>query len=182
MSADRTLRFLSRRAAVGSLGAGGMALALGAHAAIAQNGTPASFAGHPLVGAWVVDPDADTPGGVPSLLVFTADGIVLAPAAGFAGAWEATDARTARSTICGLVEGATSGYLILRGDIVVDAAGTEASGPYTRTVVAPDGNVLTTSDGTRTMRRIPVESGDAGTPLRGFPTWTPAPAEATPAG
>jgi len=71
MTTDPTERSVSRRTALAGLGAGGLGLALAATAreAEAREATPASLAGHPIVGAW----NAMTPGG-PSLAVFAADG------------------------------------------------------------------------------------------------------------
>ena len=42
----------------------------------AQDGTPAAtLAGHPLVGAWVLNTNADDPANPPTLASFSADGI-----------------------------------------------------------------------------------------------------------
>jgi len=62
---------LSRRAALGGVGAAAAALSLGhLQRAAAQDATPDAMANHPIVGAWMVT----TPAG-PSLAVFFADGI-----------------------------------------------------------------------------------------------------------
>ncbi len=62
---------LSRRAALGGVGATAAGLGLGhLNRATAQEATPDAMAAHPIVGAWMVT----TPAG-PSLAVFFADGI-----------------------------------------------------------------------------------------------------------
>ena len=53
------------------------------------------------------------------------------------------------------------------------------NGPYTVTIVGADGTVQATVEGTGRSSRLPAESGEPGTPLAGFPTWTPATPEAS---
>ena len=93
---------VSRRTALASLGAGGLALAAVTRQASAQDATPAAMAGHPLVGTWIVDPEPDNPANVPSLVTYSSDGIVIDPAAGFAGSWKPTGPRTAVFTLSGI--------------------------------------------------------------------------------
>jgi hypothetical protein len=67
----RSRTSLSRRTALGGVGAAATALGLGhLHRVAAQDATPDAMAAHPIVGAWMVT----TPAG-PSLAVFFADGI-----------------------------------------------------------------------------------------------------------
>jgi hypothetical protein len=136
--------------------------------------------GHPMVGTWIVDPERDNTADVPSLVVFTPDGIVVDPVAGFAGSWQATGPRTGVFTLSGIDAGSGS-YLVIRGTFEVDVATDTMSGPYSVTIVGADGTVLATTQGTNRLTRLPAQSGDAGTPLAGFPAWTPAtPTPATP--
>jgi hypothetical protein len=132
-----------------------------------------------VVGTWIVDPEPENAANMPSLVVYTSDGIVLDPVAGFAGTWEATGARSAVFTLSGIFEDGT--YLVIRGPTEVDAATDTITGPYTVTIVAADGTVLNTVEGTGHSTRLPARSGEPGTGLAGFPVWTPAPPEATPA-
>ena len=58
--------------------------------------------GHPLVGTWLLDTNADDPANAPDVIVFTADGAYISvDAEGFPnhGVWEATGERTAGLTI-----------------------------------------------------------------------------------
>jgi hypothetical protein len=151
------------------------------------------MAGHPLVGAWVIDVSAEAPGQpqeatvAPNVTVFTDEGIVLnaAPGAGTdVGAWEATGPRTAALTFVGLIqEEGFAGSVVIRATVEVDAAGETFSGPYSYTVVAADGTVADAGRDTSRGVRIPVEPVEAeGTPPAAVPTWTPeTPAAATPA-
>jgi hypothetical protein len=64
---------LSRRAALGGVGAAAAALSLGnLDRAAAQEATPDAMADHPIVGAWMVTTAAG-----PSMAVFFADGIII---------------------------------------------------------------------------------------------------------
>jgi hypothetical protein len=160
---------------------GAFAVGYGHHDAAAQDATPTSMVGHPLVGTWIVDPEPENPANTPSLVVYTADGIVIDPVAGFAGSWRATGPRTAVFTLSGISE-ETGSYLVIRGPVEVEEATDATNGPYTVTIVGADGTVLATDQGTGHATRLPAESGEAGTPLARFPTWTPAtPEAATPA-
>ena len=143
----------------------------------AQDATPDAMADHPLVGTWIVDPEPDNPANTPSLVVYTADGIVLDPVAGFAGSWQATGPRTAVFTLSGIFE-ETGSYLVIRGPVEVEEATDTIDGPYTVTIVGADGTVLATDQGTGHATRLLAESGEAGRPLAGFPTWPAATPEA----
>ena len=161
---------------------GSFAVGLSHRGADAQDATPAAMVGHPLVGTWIVDPEPDNPANVPSIVVFTSDGIVIDPVAGFAGSWEATGPRTAVFTLSGIFEDGSGSYIAIRGPIEVDEATDTSTDPYTVTIVGADGTVLATDQGTARLTRLPAQSGDPGMPLAGFPTWTQAtPEAATPA-
>jgi hypothetical protein len=175
MTTSQATHALSRRTALAGISATGLGLALAAttHHASAQDATPTSMAGHPMVGTWIVDPERDNTADVPSLIVFTPDGTIIDPVAGFAGSWQATGPRTGVFTLSGIDAGSGS-YLVIRGTFEVDEATDTMSGPYSVTIVGADGTVLATTQGTNQLTRLPAQSGDAGTPLAGFPAWTPA--------
>jgi hypothetical protein len=154
----------------------------------AQNATPAAggMAGHPLVGSWIIN----DPTGSPSITAFTADGIVVdteTQGGVGIGSWAITGDNTAAFTFAiPLAGGAQQGLIVIRGTLTVDAAGKTLSGPYSFTVTSNTGAVLASGNGQVTGTRLPVEPIAAGgTPLAGFPTWTPqqqgAPPAATPA-
>jgi hypothetical protein len=110
MTTLRTRDHVSRRAALAGLGAGGLAVALGAtgHPAAAQD-APTDAASHPIVGAWLVSPRS--PNGGFESISFGADGTVIqgwtvsaADQQGVTfsgsglGVWEPVDARTVAFT------------------------------------------------------------------------------------
>jgi hypothetical protein len=163
------------------------------HAAVrAQDATPtpgAATAGHPLLGAWMVD----DPTGTPSVTAFTADGVVVDTETdgGVAiGSWAPTGPTTAAFTmVLPLTDPGFPGTVVIRATVEVAADGQHLTAPYSVTVVQPDGTVLFSQTGQVTGTRLPIEPVAAiGTPLAGFPTWTPeepggpATPEATPAG
>jgi hypothetical protein len=180
MTTSNTIPSLSRRTALAGLGAGSLGLALAAttRQAAAQDATPTSMAGHPIVGTWIVDRNPENASEPPTAIVVTADGGWIDPVLGVAGTWQATGPHAAVWTAIGLIDGGAGGYFALRTAGEIDEAGTTFAGTGSVTIVAPDGTVVTTiasgpaSHGTR-LRVDPVEAG--GTPLPGVPTWTPAP-------
>jgi len=94
-----------------------------------------------------------------------------------AAAWEATGPRTATVTFAGLAGGPGSGAsFVIRADVEVDETGERFTATHSFMLVAADGTVLTSvpEGGTASGTRLPAQSGGAGTPLAGFPTWTPA--------
>jgi hypothetical protein len=98
---------VSRRTALASLSAGGLGLALGATAALpvaAQDATPATMAGHPLVGAWMVDRVPNDPTDMPTANIISSDGTVSDPIVGGAGIWQPTGPSTANFTLAPLAE------------------------------------------------------------------------------
>jgi hypothetical protein len=148
----------------------------------AQDGTPP--AGHPLIGAWLADTDADNPDNPPSLFIFHDDGTyVQADPDGTTGvgAWEATGPTTARLTAVFLGQdeaGAFGGSATVRASIEVDAAANTLTAQFTLDFAGPDG--MSTGEmgpGTATAERIvveemgtpvaPMELGPAGTPAAG---------------
>ena len=178
MTTSNTAQSVSRRTALAGLGAGGLGLALAAttRLADAQDATPTSTAGHPLVGTWIFDKDIANPSEPPSVVVFTADGGLLDPSEGVAGAWQATGPRSAAWTLVDFLTEGPAGYVVVRSTAEIDEGGDALAGPYSFTVVAADGTVLASGEASSTAVRLPIEPIEAGgTPLAGFPTWTPAP-------
>lgn len=92
--------------------------------------TTASLANHPLVGAWLLDTDAEDPENVPSLATFSSDGTYLeVDVDGTAiGVWDATGERTADLTILFFDEG---GSYKVRAAVEVDETGEQLSASYT---------------------------------------------------
>lgn len=142
---------------------------------------------HPLVGAWVIDPEAADPANPPSFDAFMADGTLVNIGSDGAsvGSWEATGPRTATMTFTGLVaDGGGTAYFVIRGNLEVDESGDHLTGSHSFTLIGADGTVIASAEGAGARgTRIPSEPLDkGGAPLPGFPTWTPAaPAEGTPA-
>ena len=156
----------------------------------AQDGTPVATAGHPLVGAWVVDTSAEDPAGPqqatvpPDVTVFTDEGTVI-DSTPFGetgiGAWEATSSRVAALTVVIPVEEEDfAGSVIIRATVELDTTGETFSGPYSYTVVAADGTVVDAGRDMVRGMRIAVEPVEAeGTPLAAIPTWMPEAAAAS---
>ena len=153
-------------------------------ATVAQDATPAAAAGHPVVGTWLADTDADNPDNPPSLLTFHADGAYLevdADGAVGVGSWAATSERVAALTFHYLFAdeaGAGAGTGTVRATVEVAADGQTFTASYTLEFAGPDGaSAGEFGPGTATGERIAVE------PM-GTPTGTLADlfaAEATPA-
>ncbi|HVL25793.1 MAG TPA: hypothetical protein VM450_17010 [Thermomicrobiales bacterium] len=145
-------------------------------ASAVQGDAPSDLSGHPAVGTWVVTV-VDAPEAAPSLMMLLSDGIVLdASPAGHtgAGSWEATGERSATVTFVYVNEDAGGRYLataVVRASIEVDDSGDSLTAHYAVTVVAPDGKVLSSNEGTASGVRVPVESEESGgTSLTGYPT------------
>ena len=134
----------------------------------AQDATPTATGGHPLVGTWLLDTNADDPANPPEVTVFTADGAYISvDAEGFPnhGVWEATGERTAGLTIVspGMEEDAFAGTFIVRASIEVDESGDSFTAQFTGEFVDPDGvESGEFGPGTATATRIAVE--EMGTP------------------
>jgi hypothetical protein len=183
MTAHIPADHVSRRAAFMGISALGLTAALGQSTVLGQEATPLPTVGHPLVGTWVVDRVPDESTEPPTLIICTSDGIVFDPLGATGGAWQATGPRSAAWTLVGLFDGGSAGYLLVRTAVDVDDAGMAYSGTSSITLVNPDGSIQGTFPATPRANRMPIEPVEAGgTPLAGFPTWTPSPpAEASPA-
>jgi hypothetical protein len=138
--------------------------------AVAQEGTPAATAGHPVVGAWLLDPDANDPANLPSLAIFHDDGTYLevdADGGSGIGTWQATGPTTAAATFLyhGRDEsGGFAGTVKIRATAAVDAAGNALTAEYTLEFIGPDGTSSgEMGPGTATAERIAVEP--MGTPV-----------------
>jgi hypothetical protein len=139
--------------------------------AAAQEATPTTMTGHPLVGTWLLDTNADDPANAPEVVVFTADGAYIsvdAEAFPSLGVWEASGERTATLTIVspGVEEeedGAFVGTFMIRATIDVDETGDTFTAQYTGEFVEPDGTGTGEyGPGTATATRITAEA--MGTP------------------
>ena len=134
----------------------------------AQEATPTAMGGHPLVGAWLLDTNADDPANAPEVTIFTADGAYISvDAEGFPnhGVWEATGERTAGLTIVspGMEEDAFAGLFMVRASVEVDESGDSFTARYTGEFVDPAGTESGEfGPGTATATRIVVEA--MGTP------------------
>ncbi len=181
MKSPRCTLSVSRRTALAGLGAGSLAIAVAARQATAQDATPTAMAGHPLVGTWIFDKDIATMTDVPSIVVFTADGGLLDPSEGVAGAWQATGPRSAAWTLVDFITD-PHGYVAIRSTAEIDDSGNALAGPYSVTIVGADGTVMFSGEASSTATRFQIEPIEAGgTPLAGIPTWEPAPPpDATP--
>jgi hypothetical protein len=142
----------------------------------AQEASPDAMTGHPLVGTWIVDRNPADPSEMPTTNVITADGGLIDPSVGAAGVWTVTGPDTADFTLIAIFAEAGGSYFVVRGSLVVDAAGDTATATVSQTHVAPDGTVLDQmAQGSSNYLRLRVEPQDAvGQPLAGFPAWTAA--------
>lgn len=119
--------------------------------------------GHPLVGAWLLDTNADDPTNGPEVTIFTADGAYISvDAEGFPnhGVWEATGARSIGLTIVspGMEEEGFAGKFVVRASIEADETGDSFTAQYTGEFVTPDGTETGEyGPGTATATRITVE-------------------------
>jgi hypothetical protein len=152
----------------------------------ARQATPTAMDGHPLVGTWLLDTNADDPANAPEVTIFTADGAYISvDAEGFPnhGVWEASGERSATLTIVspGLEdEGAFAGTFMVRATIEVDETGDAFTAQYTGEFVGPDGTGTGEyGPGTATATRIAVEA--MGTPAGPIEVLFEEEAAATPA-
>lgn len=129
----------------------------------AQEASPIAAAAHPLVGSWVIDPDANPASDPPALAIFHADGTTVElheREPDGVGAWQATGPRTAAVTIVyhNLNESLKLQFTVtVRGEIEVDATGAAFTAHYLAETTAPDGKVTATEEATATGTRITVE-------------------------
>ena len=184
MTSARRNQIVSRRSALAGLGATA-AVAATVRRGAAQDATPGSMAGHPLVGTWILDPVTDSPVNAPAVAFFTSDGIFADPKYTFCGVWEPTGPTTAAYTFLFVIEEPDfNGYVAARGDVEVDATGNSWSLMGGATTVAADGTVVATDPPSPTtatrLRVLPADALGAAVPE--VFTWEAAPpAEATPA-
>ena len=112
----------------------------------AQDGTPAAgMAGHPLVGAWLLNTDVDTPGSAPDTLAsFSADGVyaqVDSDGSAGIGSWVATGPTSAAMSFRSLLPDQEGGGAIeVRAAIEVAADGQSLTATYTLELVGAGGN------------------------------------------
>ena len=138
--------------------------------AVAQEATPTAMHGHPLVGTWLLDTNADDPANAPEVVVFSADGAYISvDAEGFPslGVWESSGARTATLTIVSTgVEGEGgpfAGTFMVRATLDIDETSDAFTAQYTGEFIEPDGTSTGEyGPGTATATRIAVEA--MGTP------------------
>jgi hypothetical protein len=150
----------------------GTLTALAAHSVVAQGDAPPFLIEHPLVGAWMLDPDRRDLGNLSQLVVVSADGTYHSTdAAGrdMVGTWQATGPRTATNTLVAFApgEGGTFGDTVkVRGAVEVAADGQSFTATYTVESVGADG-VGTGQFGpiSASGKRIVVEP--MGTPVSG---------------
>jgi hypothetical protein len=132
----------------------------------------AEMAGHPLVGTWLLDTDADDPTNPPSLASIGADGIyteVDADGSVGMGSWQSTGPNTAELTFHGLgaEEGEFFGMITVRAEIEVAADGQSLTATYTLELTGPDGTGTGQyGPGNVTGTKVVVEP--MGTPLGPF--------------
>ena len=129
--------------------------------AVAQDGTPAAaMAGHPFVGAWVVDTDTADPANFPALGAATADGVYVEshPQVGVGvGAWEPTGGRTVSLTLVFRATdqgGAPVGVVTARAAAEVFQGGDAWEAAYAFEARAPDGAVLFAGQGRAHASRV----------------------------
>lgn len=173
MTRSPTSHPLSRRTFAAGTAAGTLMAGLATHKAVAQN--PAATP-HPIVGTWLAMVTINEGEARPALLVYGADGSVLAPQPpsmpGFpgmssiifvspaAGVWEAVDDTTASVTFGLLVSddtGAVLGRFSFNSRLEVAADGMTYTQDYTATFHDAAGNVLPMGAGAATAERIVVE-------------------------
>jgi hypothetical protein len=138
------MRRISILAVLLSVVLGGLLIVGRASTIGAQDSTPAAMDGHPLVGTWLLDTDAENAGNPPTLATFGADGIysqVEADGAVGVGAWQATGGSTADLTFHELdsENGNYSGMVTIRAAITVAADGQSLTATYTGEYVTADG-------------------------------------------
>lgn len=170
---------ISRRTALTGLSASGLgvALAVTAHPAAAQDASPVPPTPHAIVGTWVLSFEPGPPAPMaPVVAVFGADGSFIDAGSGHAGVWEASGPTTVLSTWVHIFP-QNNNYVAVSGTIALDPAGDRWTQPYSLMVVAANGKVLRTGHGTAHAKRLhAVPEDEIGRPLAVVPTWTPAPA------
>ena len=128
-----------------------------------QEATPAAMAGHPFVGAWVVDTDTTDPANFPALGAATADGVYVEshPQVGVGvGAWQPTGGRTVDLTIVFRATdqaGMPVGVVTARAAVEVFQGEDAWDATYTFEARAPDGTVLFAGQGQAHATRVVAE-------------------------
>lgn len=181
---------VSRRVALAGIGVGALGLAATVRQVPAQDATPATLAGHPLVGSWL----AITPFGA-SPESFAADGsfvagpvIIEAGDQGVTflgpgiGVWESTGPHSGHSTFVQALSDATGAYT---GTLTIDAHLDVADDGQSFVDHSPE-TALTLRDAANTVVQVitPYQAGDGSVPpvtavrmkvgAPGFPQATPA--------
>ncbi len=162
-----------------------IAIAAMGSATLAQDASPAAMAGHPLIGAWIVDNNTRDDRSPANVVTFGAEGNVLDsnPGGTGAGSWEATGPSSATVTLVSYYLADESGAIsstIIRADVVLSDDGQSFTSTYTLEVIEPDG----TSSG----QLGPVDAAGTrlvaqpmGSPVAPLPVQAPEPsAEASP--
>ena len=129
-----------------------------------------AMAGHPIVGAWLLDVDTNDPANPPALAIFHEDGTYVqaeADGGNGVGVWEATGAHRVALTQLFHQQGETgefAGTLMVRAAIDLDEAGDAWTAEYTLEFTGPDGTSAgEMGPGTAMAERITVEP--MGTPV-----------------
>lgn len=143
----------------------------------AQEATPGSLAGHPLVGAWMVDTNTETDTDSPEIGIFTSDGSVFGLGASrwVSGVWAADDDSTGTVTLVGVFEGNGGGYVVIRGLTAVEPTGNRwRCDDCTLSVIGADGTVIDSGSAPAQAYRIPSQGAEhAGQGLADMPRWVP---------
>ena len=112
-----------------------------APAALAQD--PMTAAGHPLVGAWLVDVNTADQNDPPARVIFSSDGTLIQvnPTGAAIGVWEPTGERTGALTIAGESADAAGALSTgtLRATVEVAADGQSWTAQATGEYIGPDG-------------------------------------------
>lgn len=97
----------------------------------AQDATPTATTGHPIVGSWILDTDADDPENPLSQVLFSSDGAYLQvdDDGVVVGAWESTGAATADLTFSFVDE--EGGMGTIRASLEVEPDGQTLTATYT---------------------------------------------------
>jgi hypothetical protein len=180
----QTQKTVNRRSALAGIGAGGLGAAamLGTTSVSAQDATPASMVGHPMVGTWVIVRDVTNTSEVPVVVVISADGAFIDANQRAAGVWEPTGPNSAIWTFVPFIDGGDGGYVVVRSTAEIADDGETLTGTAHVTVLTPDGTVVAQGEQNSTGFRLHAEQADkTGNGIPGFPAWTPAPpVEGTP--
>ena len=124
----------------------------------AQDAETEDFAGHAMVGSWLVDTDIDNPMNPGALASFHDDGTFFESEGGIiaVGVWEPVDQQTAMATFLGQAPDEAGNLSTFKVRVTINLAADAKSfrAPYTLEAIAPDGTGsgefgLATAVGTR---------------------------------